>query len=264
MSLVPSLTETLASWGLADRLVGVTDWCTTPDLPGVARVRGTKNPDLSEIRLLEPDLVVANQEENRRVDVERLREWGIPVWVTAPDSLVEVAATFRRLGPVVGAADEATALADRIDAVRTSSGSHSSGSESGSRPSGSGSGTGSGDRPLRTFCPVWRDPWIAVGTGTIVADLLAHAGFEVVPAVARYPRVDLDEIAAADVDVVLLPDEPYAFGPADLEAFRGWRAAVRFVDGAALTWWGPRTVSTLEHYRALAASLRADPRPPRI
>lgn len=229
MSLVPSLTETLASWGLADRLVGVTDWCTSPDLPGVARVRGTKNPDLAEIGLLRPDLVVANREENRRVDVERLRESGVVVHVTAPDSLVQVAASLRRLGAVVGAHESADRLADEIEsAVEVSV-----------------------EPPLRTFCPVWRDPWISVGTGTIAGDLLRCAGFEVIPAIDRYPRVELGAVRDLEPEVVLLPDEPYAFGPADLAAFDGWSAAIRFVDGAALTWWGPRTAAAIEWFGAL-------------
>jgi len=79
VSLVPSLTEALAVT-VPERLVGATDWCTHPAGLDVARVRGTKNPDHRAIARLRPDLVVANQEENRRVDVERLRAAGVPVW----------------------------------------------------------------------------------------------------------------------------------------------------------------------------------------
>ena len=64
---------------------------------------------------------------------------------------------------------------------------------------------------LRAFVPVWREPWMAVGTDTIAGDLLRLAGFEVVPQEPRYPEVDLDGLGALDVDAVLLPDEPYAF-----------------------------------------------------
>lgn len=233
VSLVPSLTETLAGWGLADRLVGVTDWCTSPPLPDVARVRGTKNPDVAAVVAREPDLVVADQEENRRVDVERLRAAGLHVHVTAARSLAEAAACLETLGSVVGAADPAARLAAEMrDALAVPA-----------------------PACLATFCPIWRDPWMAVGTETIAGDLLAHVGFDVVPARPRYPKVDLDEIRAADPDVVLLPDEPYEFGPGDVEAFVGWQARVRFVDGAQLTWWGPRTVGALTSFRALATAL---------
>lgn len=80
VSLVPSLTEALSSVH-RDRIVGVTDWCTHPSDLTVPRVRGTKNPSLDAIRALSPDLVVANKEENREVDVRRLRDSGIAVWV---------------------------------------------------------------------------------------------------------------------------------------------------------------------------------------
>jgi ABC-type Fe3+-hydroxamate transport system substrate-binding protein len=227
VSLVPSLSETLATWDITP--VGVTDWCVAPEFPDAARVRGTKNPDLAAIVALQPDLVIANQEENRRIDVERLREAGLAVYVTSPDTLAQVADTFDRLGAVLGAEAPAGALATAIRAALN-------------EPAPAG---------LRTFCPIWRDPWIAVGTGTIAADLLAHAGFQVVPDAPRYPRVELSEVA--DVEVVLLPDEPYEFGPADAAEFAGWRARVRLVDGAALTWWGPRTVAALASFRELAS-----------
>ena len=96
VSLVPSLTEALAAT-VGDRLVGATEWCTHPAGLAVARVRGTKNPDHAAIAALRPDLVVANQEENRRTDVERLRRHGIPVWVTRIESVDGAIASLRRL-----------------------------------------------------------------------------------------------------------------------------------------------------------------------
>src|SRR5919107_1343377 len=89
VSLVPSLTEWLVVAGVGERLVGVTDWCVEPAgaLEGLARVRGTKNPDLAAIRALEPDLVVANGEENRRIDVQRLEAGGLATFGTLPTTL---------------------------------------------------------------------------------------------------------------------------------------------------------------------------------
>jgi ABC-type Fe3+-hydroxamate transport system substrate-binding protein len=232
VTLVPSISETLATWGVVP--VGVTDWCVEPEFPDAVRVRGTKNPDVPTIIGLAPDLVVADQEENRLVDVERLRAAGVPVYVTAPRSLDDVATTLERLGHVVGAPENAAALADAIRAAIAV------------RP----------DRQLRTFCPVWRDPWIAVGTGTVVGDLLHRAGFEVVPAIERYPRVDIDEVARHRPDVVLLPDEPYEFGADDARGFSDWGVPVHLVDGRMLTWWGPRTPGALAMLRELAERSR--------
>jgi ABC-type Fe3+-hydroxamate transport system substrate-binding protein len=96
VSLVPSLTESVAVTR-PGALAGATDWCTHPAGLKVARVRGTKNPDLAAIRALEPDLVLANQEENRRLDVERLRAAGVPVWVTDVRTLDQALASLHRM-----------------------------------------------------------------------------------------------------------------------------------------------------------------------
>jgi ABC-type hemin transport system substrate-binding protein len=96
VSLVPSLTEAIAATR-RDALVGATDWCTQPADLDVPRVRGTKNPDRAAIVELVPDLVVANQEENRELDVERLRDDGIAVWVTRIRTVDEAITSMRRL-----------------------------------------------------------------------------------------------------------------------------------------------------------------------
>jgi ABC-type Fe3+-hydroxamate transport system substrate-binding protein len=238
VSLVPSISETLWWFHLADRVVGVTDWCVAPPnaFDHAVRIRGTKNPDVAAVVDLRPDLVVANREENRELDVRRLREAGVAVYVTAPDRVVEAAASLEGLGEAVGAAAAGRGLAQTIERALAR------------LPR---------DQPtLQAFCPIWRDPWLAVGTGTYAGDLLAQAGFAVVPQEPRYPEVALHDVAALDPDVVLLPDEPYAFGEEDRAPFRPWRARVRRIDGTALTWWGPRTPHALADLARLARSVR--------
>ena len=99
---------------------------------------------------------------------------------------------------------------------------------------------------LRVAVPIWRDPWMVVGTPTYTDDLLARAGLVNVlahgPAArdGRYPTVTTDDIDGAGADVVLLPDEPYVFtaddGPEAL------RTPTRLVSGRLLTWYGPAMV----------------------
>lgn len=244
ISLVPSLSETLWWWRLGDRVVGVTDWCVAPPhgFPNGARVRGTKNPDTAAIIGLEPDLVVANEEENRELDVQRLREAGVAVYVTKVRSVPEAASSLAALAAALGVEAAGAGLAQDIQRALARMPSEIV--------------------PIRTFCPVWRDPWIAVGTDTFAADLLARAGFRVVPDDPRYPPVDLADVEAADVDAVLLPDEPYTFADTDRDAFARWSARVRLIDGTALTWWGPRTPSALASLARLAAHLRRRGRRP--
>jgi ABC-type Fe3+-hydroxamate transport system substrate-binding protein len=239
VSLVPSLTEWLVLAGVGERLVGVTDWCTEPAgaLDGLARVRGTKNPDLEAIRRLESDLVVANAEENRKLDVQRLEAGGLAVFVTMPTTVAGAVAELRDLAAAVGDLDGAAAMDAELvaavaDAYRR-------------RPA----------RGVRYACAVWRDPWMWLGRRTYGADLLGLAGGEPVlddPA-TRYPRLDPETLAARDPELVLLPSEPYAFGQADAEevsaGFGG--ARVELVDGRALTWYGPRIPAALAAFRDL-------------
>ena len=203
VSLVPSLTEALAVT-VPDRLVGATDWCTHPADLDVPRVRGTKNPDHATIGRLRPDLVVANQEENRRIDVDRLRDAGIPVWVTQVESVDQALASLRRLLIEVIAAGEPGWLLAASSAW--------------ARPP---------ELPaVRVVVPIWRDPWMVVGTRTFSGDVVARLGLTPVPADdgPRYPRLDRSELDA------LAPDLP---------AVRLLGKAEALVSGRDLTWYGP-------------------------
>jgi ABC-type Fe3+-hydroxamate transport system substrate-binding protein len=221
VSLVPSLTEAMAVT-VPELLVGVTDWCTHTAGLDLPRVRGTKNPDHAAIEQLRPDLVIANQEENRRVDVERLEASGLPVWVTVIDSIDEAFGSLRRLFGDVLAVDEPAWLASAEREWR--------------RPP---------DLPaLRTLAPIWRDPWMAIGARTFAGDLLGRLGLVNVLADGpeRYPKRDLAAFAELRPGLVLLPDEPYPFSATDgPEAFSGTPTAL--VEGRALTWYGPSLVT---------------------
>ena len=236
VSLVPSLTEAIAASAL-ETLVGVTDWCTHPaDLSsrGVARVRGTKNPDLRAIGELRPDLVVANQEENRELDVRRLRERGIPVWVSRIEDVPQSLASMRRLLVEVMRCREPEWL---VAAQRL--------------------WFGPIPPPVAEVAvAIWRDPWMVVGRDTFTGDLLRRAGIANAFAAHedRYPRVDLTEIDRAGIDAVLLPDEPYVFTAADgPEAFD--RVPTHLVSGRELTWYGPSLVTAHASLGRLRAAL---------
>jgi ABC-type Fe3+-hydroxamate transport system substrate-binding protein len=223
VSLVPSLTEALAAT-CPDRLVGATDWCTHPADLAVARVRGTKNPDLAAVAGLEPDLVVANKEENRALDVHRMRERGLAVWVTDIETVPQAVASMRRL------------FAEALGAEAPSWLVEAEAQWCGPVP----------PPTARAVVPVWRDPWMVVGRPTFTADLLGRAGFEVVTGggPGRYPAADVAALDDPDVaDVVLLPDEPYLFTPDDgPEAFA--RVPTRLVSGRLITWYGPALVES--------------------
>lgn len=249
VSLVPSVTESLFALGLGERVVGVTDWCIHPaDLPArVARVRGTKNPDCDAVLALAPDLVLANHEENREIDVRRLRERGATVWVDYPRTVREAVLHLDGLARL--GAD--TAVRDTVLSPVHAALEHAT-------------RTAATREPVRAFVAVWKDPWMSLSRDTYAHDLLACAGIANVFADAtdRYPRVTLEDVAARDPELVLLPDEPYRFTADDaadlargaLAATRAARAGgVHVIDGTLAFWHGPRIARALELLSARAA-----------
>ncbi len=253
VSLVPSLTESLYALGLGDRVVGVTEWCVHPAeaVARVPKVGGTKNPDLEAIRALSPDLVIANQEENRKRDIEKLEAGGLRVWLTYPCTVREGAALLAEMAALAGPDAGAEAL-DRVAAPVLRAVAEAEASLAASRAAGVA--------PARVFCPIWRDPWMAVGAPTYADDLISLCGgVNVFAAHAerRYPRVTLAEIAASQPEVVLLPDEPYAFGAADaaelakLPIPAAASGRIHLIDGTFVSWYGPRILRAIELLRRL-------------
>lgn len=221
VSLVPSLTESVAATR-PEALVGATIWCTHPADLDVARVRGTKNPDLAAVARLRPDIVLANQEENRRIDVERLRAAGIPVWVTVIRTLDEAFAALRRMFLTGLGWAEPAWLGEAERAWR----------EPAPVPA------------VRTAIPVWRDPWMVVGSATFSGDIAGRLGLDNVyrDHQERYPHVDLADLAARQPALIVLPDEPYQFSRDDgPEMFP--RQQVALVEGRSLTWYGPSLIT---------------------
>ena len=216
VSLVPSLTEAIAA-SAPGVLVAATDWCAHPPDLVVARVRGTKNPDWKAIAALAPDLVVANMEENREIDVRRLRDAGVPVWVTRIETVDEAFTSMSRLFvDGLGVGEPAWLVDARAE----------------------------WDEPvvplgIRVAVPVWRDPWFVVGSSTFAGDVLHRLGLVNVFAdsAERYPKVDVSALTSGDVDLVLLPDEPYIFSETDGPEAVNVRTAL--INGRMLTWYGP-------------------------
>lgn len=268
VSLVPSLTESMFGLGLGDRLVAVTDYCIHPRdrVAPLPKVGGTKNPDIAAILQIQPDLILANQEENTPAAVQALRAEGIPVWLTFPhtvdesiDLLLHMSVVFRS----EAAGEKVRWLARGVEWQRASA---------------------SDARRRAYFCPVWQDGggevpgwWMTFNGGTYCSDVLQLFGLENVfasrqrrhPLLAdlgkapaepsgerdtRYPRVSLEEILAAEPEMILLPSEPFAYAEEHLRAlarvFAGTPAArngnLILIDGTLITWFGTRLSHALD------------------
>ncbi len=215
VSLVPSLTEAVAI-SAPGVLVGATDWCTHPEDLDVRRIGGTKNPQVEAVIALAPDLVLANEEENRLPDLDALRAAGLRVDVTHIRTVDQGLAELRRVLGLLDVQPDWLAEAEAVWAKPFD----------GAR--------------RRAVVPIWRRPWMAVGSDTFTGDVLARLGIDNVLAgsVERYPRFDPADLPP--MDLVVLPDEPYMFTADDgPETFP---AHCALVSGRHLTWYGPSLV----------------------
>ncbi len=196
---------------------------------------------MGRVLSLEPDLVVAVREENTREDVEGLMEAGVEVFVGVPGTVAGTIEMLKELAGRVGAPEERSgAVLGPIERVH-----------GGLRGKARG-------RARRLFVPIWKSPYMSVGSDTYVHDVLQTCGGEnVCGGETRYPTVTLEEIEAAEPEVVLLPDEPYPFSAEDLPGIQALdipaarEDRVHLVDGKLLTWYGPRMASSLAQLAAL-------------
>jgi ABC-type Fe3+-hydroxamate transport system substrate-binding protein len=272
VSLVPSDTFSVAMLGCASSLVGRTDYCEVPDDAGLPkdafdqakRIGGTKNPDVDAISALEPDLVIANQEENSKSDLEALAQRGFKVFVCFPKRAADGIAHFARLARIFRRDQDPAVreLLRRGYAVIRDAEAHAAAVP-----------------PVRVFCPIWMKPLMTIHGATFMSDVLELAGAENVfadrarryPLAAdlgtaqpiapegrdtRYPRVTLDEVVARRPEVVLLPDEPHPFTEEDAAVFRERGLATTFTSGKDLCWYGARTIEGLPRAQALVDAQR--------
>jgi ABC-type Fe3+-hydroxamate transport system substrate-binding protein len=218
VSLVPSVTETLLAWGIEP--VACTRFCEQPELPHVG---GTKDPDVPAITDLLPDLVVLDEEENRREDHDALVGAGIPVHVLAVRDLAGLDEQMTGLATAVGAAWEPLGPLDEPPPTR------------------------------RAWVPIWKRPWMALGEPTYGSAVLRTLGIANVAAPdGAYPELDPDAARARSTDLVIAPSEPYPFGERHRPSLEAVAPAV-FVDGRDLLWWGTRTRGALARLGALLA-----------
>lgn len=225
------------------RLAAATKYCVRPKglLWGLPRIGGTKDPDISRILALKPDLVFANEEENRIEDVRALEEEGVEVDVTFPRTVGEVPGAIRQWGARLaeGAETEAELLARRVEVE------HAALCREPAPP------------PFLYAYWIWKDPWMTVSDDTYVADLIRLAGGVNVfgRETERYPALSPSDALARGADVHFFPSEPYPFRPQRHEALTEelfGRERVRlFVNGDDYCWHGVRTLDGLRAMREL-------------
>ena len=250
VSLCPSLTELVFDLGLGDSLVGITKFCVHPAerVGAVEKVGGTKDPDVARIAALAPDLVLLNEEENRREDAEALQSAGVRCHVSFPHTALETAEMVRSIAAAVDARDQGERIARDIEARHERVKRAAAG-----RP------------PVRFTYLIWREPWMTVNADTFVSALLTDAGGQNVFAgrAERYPVVTPEELGVAGTDVVLLSTEPFPFKPSHADELAGLsgvaRERMQIVDGELLSWHGSRTPAGIDYAEQVIAGGKLAP-----
>ncbi len=270
VSLVPSVTETLFDLNLGSRLVGRTSYCIYPigQVDRIPALGGTKNPDVERIIELQPDVVIVNVEENRKEDAQALSAAGIPVWATLPETVQDV---FNLLWDIMNVFEE-TSMVPRVRLIEQTYDRLLGLIEART------------EEPPRVFVPIWYDPLMTANANTYLHDVLRVCGGanafaererqfplkadlgqaealspddpRVQGRDTRYPRISMEEVVAAQPDVILLPSEPFLFTEAHVEIFReldvpaAKHDRIHLVDGTLLTWHGTRVAHAFDQLPA--------------
>ena len=238
VSLCPSLTELVFDLGAGDALVARTKFCVHPAdrVEAVEKVGGTKNPKIERIIELAPDLVLMNEEENRREDAVALEAAGLRVHTSMPRTAADTAAMVRAIGIALARSREAERIASdierRADRVRRHAVHYPT---------------------IRYACLIWREPIMTVNDDTFIAGLMALPGGQNVFGArdTRYPTITADELHDADPLLVLLPNEPFPFQDKHADELAALsrlpRDRFRLVDGEMLSWHGSRTPRGIDY-----------------
>jgi len=235
ISLVPSQTELLYTLGLKDAVVGITKFCVRPEawFRNKTRIGGTKAVDAARVDALQPDLIIANKEENDHAQVEALAA-RYPVWISDIKSLADALDMIYRVGELTDKGPEALTLTDAI--------------------AGQFRQLPVLSEPSSAAYLIWREPYMAAGGDTFINDMLRYSGYRnVFAGDDRYPTVDLASLSGHDNLNVLLSSEPYPFRQRHIEEIKETlpNAAIRLVDGEFFSWYGSRLLEAPAYFRSI-------------
>jgi len=235
ISLVPSQTELLFDLGLNEEVVGITKFCVHPDewFRSKKRVGGTKTVHIDIVISQNPDLIIANKEENTKEQIEELSQI-FPVWVSNIKTVEDALKMIREVGALVGKDNEAELLATEIK-------------------------TGFDQLKKATIAKrvayfIWRNPWMCAGGDTFISDIIKKIGWENVLAdKLRYPEIVLEELVGRSPDIILLSSEPYPFKDVHIAEIKTVlpNSEVLLVDGEMFSWYGSRMKKAVSYFDKL-------------
>lgn len=237
VSLVPSITELLYTLQLDEQVTGITKFCIHPNnwFREKTRVGGTKNIKADVIHELQPDLIIANKEENVKEQIEELAQH-YPVWVTDVNNLADAMVMIEQIGAITSTQPGATRLISQINAAF--------------------SDLPQKNQPLKAGYLIWRNPYMTIGKDTFIHDMLARCGFKnIFDNTTRYPAIDTWQLAQCDL--LLLSSEPYPFQQKHIDELQAQLPNTRIilVDGEMFSWYGSRLLHAPAYFTNLLQQL---------
>jgi ABC-type Fe3+-hydroxamate transport system substrate-binding protein len=236
VSLVPSQTELLFDLGLDEEVLGITKFCIHPEewFKTKTRVGGTKNVNLDKLLKLEPDLVIANKEENTLEDIKKIEKY-VPVWVSDVKTLADAQRMINDIGELVNKAENAARLNDQItdEFKKLIKPAH----------------------PKSVVYLIWNKPMMTVSPDTFIWEILTHAGFSHVrfESALRYPEITIEQIIQLKPELLFLSSEPFPFAEKHVEKFKQLLpdTSVHLVDGELFSWYGSRMLKAPSYFSNL-------------
>ena len=229
ISIVPSQSELLFDLGLDNEVVGITKFCVHPQhwLKEKSVIGGTKKLHIEKIRSLDPDLVIANKEENNKEDIESIEVF-CPVWVSDVKDVESALEMIQSMGDLVGKRREADELFERIYA---------------------GFQRLKNRQLKKAIYLIWRNPYMAAGSDTFIHDIMNRVGYKNLVSANRYPEITLSEMKSLDPDIVLLSSEPYPFREKHIEKLNSvFDCDIKLVDGELFSWYGSRMLKAINEF----------------
>jgi ABC-type Fe3+-hydroxamate transport system substrate-binding protein len=237
VSVVPSQTELLFDLGLEHEVLGITKFCIHPKdiCKTKAIVGGTKNLNIEKIISLQPDLIIANKEENVKEQIELLSE-KIPVWLTDVNDYHEALQMIADLGKITHTSEKANSIKQSIDELLSAP---------------------IFNKKRKAVYLIWKSPFMTIGGDTFIDSMMHKAGFEnTFHHLTRYPEIEIENIAKSDCEFVLLSSEPYPFAQKHVDEMQALlpNKKIIIVDGEMFSWYGSRMLKSAAYFKELSTS----------
>lgn len=241
ISLVPSQTELLFDLGLDTEVIGITKFCVHPTewFCNKIRIGGTKDIKVNIIQELQPDLIIANKEENVKEQIEEL-EKHFPVWVSDINNLNDAYEMMMQVGRMINKQEVTDKLIGEIKKRFAELQTDQS--------------------TIKTCCYlIWQNPYLTVGADTFIHSMIEKAGFTNCCAdKKRYPTISIEEIQELNPHLIFLSSEPYPFKQKHIEELQKELPAAKIilVDGELFSWYGSRLLKSPAYFKKLHEEIR--------